>query len=54
MLGSDICLVIAGNKIDLERKRKVERAMAQDFAASVNATHVHTSAKGGLNNSTLK
>ena len=52
MVGADISLVIAGNKIDLERKRKVERAMAQDFAASVNATHVHTSAKGRLSNST--
>ena len=45
MVGADISLVIAGNKIDLERKRNVERAMAQEFAASVNAAHVHTSAK---------
>ena len=45
MVGSDISLVIAGNKVDLERKRNVEREMAEEFAASVNAIHVHTSAK---------
>ena len=45
MVGAEISLVIAGNKIDLERKRNVEREMAEEFAASVNAKHVHTSAK---------
>ena len=45
MVGAEISLVIAGNKIDLERKRTVQREMAESFAASVNASHVHTSAK---------
>ena len=45
MVGAEISLVIAGNKIDLERKRTVQREMAENFAASVNASHVHTSAK---------
>ena len=45
MVGSDICLVIAGNKADLETRRVVERAAAEKFAASVNALHLQTSAK---------
>ena len=45
MLGSDICLVIAGNKIDLEKKRNVRREMAEEYARSVGAAHIHTSAK---------
>ena len=45
MLGSDICLVIAGNKIDMEKKRNVRREMAEEYAESVGAAHIHTSAK---------
>jgi len=45
MLGSEICLVIAGNKIDLEKKRNVNAKMAEEYAASVGAQHIHTSAK---------
>ena len=45
MLGPDICLVIAGNKIDLEKKRNVRREMAEEYAESVGAAHIHTSAK---------
>ena len=45
MLGSDLCLVIAGNKVDLEKKRNVRREMAEEYAVSVGAAHVHTSAK---------
>ena len=64
MVGTDICLVIAANKADLERwiacfslsleylislalvsKRTVDQEMAERFAASVGAGHVHTSAK---------
>jgi len=45
MLGADICLVIAGNKVDLEKNRKVDRAMAEQYAHSVGAAHIHTSAK---------
>uniref|UniRef100_A0A1B6KRA1 Ras-related protein Rab-21 n=1 Tax=Graphocephala atropunctata TaxID=36148 RepID=A0A1B6KRA1_9HEMI len=45
MLGSDICLVIAGNKIDLEKRRTVPIVDAEEYAKSVGATHFHTSAK---------
>ncbi|XP_054274881.1 ras-related protein Rab-21-like [Macrosteles quadrilineatus] len=45
MLGSDICLVIAGNKIDLEKQRTVPVADAEEYSKSVGATHFHTSAK---------
>lgn len=30
MLGSDICLMIAGNKIDLEKKRNVSVEEAEE------------------------
>ena len=43
--GEQVPVVVVGNKIDLERKRNVDREMAEEFAASVNAKHVHTSAK---------
>ncbi|XP_077999839.1 ras-related protein Rab-21-like [Glandiceps talaboti] len=45
MLGNDICLCIAGNKIDLEKERHVPVAEAEAYAASVGAKHFHTSAK---------
>lgn len=45
MLGNDICLCIAGNKIDLEKDRHVVAAEAESYAASVGAKHFHTSAK---------
>lgn len=45
MLGNDICLCIAGNKIDLEKERHVSVADAEAYAASVGAKHFHTSAK---------
>uniref|UniRef100_A0A1B6GBG8 Ras-related protein Rab-21 n=1 Tax=Cuerna arida TaxID=1464854 RepID=A0A1B6GBG8_9HEMI len=45
MLGSDICLVIAGNKIDLEKQRTVPIEDAEEYVKSVGATHFHTSAK---------
>merc|ERR1719397_1556544 len=45
MLGSDISLVIAGNKVDLEKNRNVDRAAAERYAESVGAAHIHTSAK---------
>nr|XP_002119635.1 ras-related protein Rab-21-like [Ciona intestinalis] len=45
MLGQDICLCIAGNKIDLEKSRHVSVQEAEEYAASVGAKHVHTSAK---------
>ncbi|XP_070532908.1 ras-related protein Rab-21-like [Ptychodera flava] len=45
MLGNDICLCIAGNKIDLEKDRNVPVAEAEAYAASVGAKHFHTTAK---------
>lgn len=45
MLGEDISLCIAGNKIDLEKERHVAVADAEAYAASVGAKHIHTSAK---------
>lgn len=45
MLGNDISLCIAGNKIDLEKDRHVSVAEAEEYAASVGAKHFHTSAK---------
>lgn len=45
MLGQDICLCIAGNKIDLEKNRHVSVEEAEEYAKSVGARHIHTSAK---------
>jgi len=45
MLGDDICLCIAGNKIDLEKDRHVDASEAEEYARSVGARHFHTSAK---------
>ncbi|XP_014245117.1 ras-related protein Rab-21 [Cimex lectularius] len=45
MLGSEICLTIAGNKIDLQKDRNVPIETAEKYAESVGASHFHTSAK---------
>ncbi|XP_063837436.1 ras-related protein Rab-21 [Ostrinia nubilalis] len=45
MLGSDIVLVIAGNKIDLEHDRTVPLEEAESYATMVGAKHFYTSAK---------
>ena len=45
IVGTNISLVIAGNKIDLEKKRQVDQKAAAGFAKSVGASHYHTSAK---------
>lgn len=45
MLGTDICLTIAGNKTDLESERHVSVEAAEEYARSVGARHHHTSAK---------
>lgn len=45
VLGTDICLCIAGNKTDLEKQRTVPIAEAEAYAESVGAKHFHTSAK---------
>ena len=45
MVGSEIQLSIAGNKIDLERQRVVSRQEAAEYAESVGAHYCETSAK---------
>lgn len=45
IVGTEITLSIAGNKIDLEKNRAVDEAEAVEYAASVGATHYNTSAK---------
>lgn len=45
MLGQDVTLCIVGNKTDMEKDRHVPVQDAEAYAASVNATHLHTSAK---------
>ncbi|KAJ1437293.1 small GTPase superfamily [Ochromonadaceae sp. CCMP2298] len=45
IVGNDILIVIAGNKIDLEKNRNVDEAEATKYAESVGAVHFHTSAK---------
>lgn len=49
IVGKNIVLVIAGNKSDMEKKRQVEESEAEQYAASVGAVHVPTSAKTGKN-----
>ena len=41
----DISIVIAGNKVDLDKNRAVPEDEAVAYAESVGASHVHTSAK---------
>jgi Ras-related protein Rab-21 len=43
----NIPIAIAGNKIDLEKNRHVPEKEAIGYARSINAIHVHTSAKQG-------
>lgn len=45
MVGKDIQLSIAGNKLDLERQRVVTRQEATEYAESVGAHYSETSAK---------
>lgn len=45
MLGKDIVLAIAGNKIDLEKARSVSIEEAETYAKDVGAEHYSTSAK---------
>ncbi|XP_025836915.1 ras-related protein Rab-21 [Agrilus planipennis] len=45
MLGVDICLVIVGNKTDLESDRHVSLEEAESYAEKVGALHFQTSAK---------
>lgn len=45
MAGKDIVLVIAGNKVDMERNRQVGLDDAESYASSIDAAHFGTSAK---------
>lgn len=45
IVGDDIDIAIAGNKVDLQRNRKVDEDEAKRYAESVGATHFNTSAK---------
>uniref|UniRef100_A0A6M2DDA3 Ras-related protein Rab-21 n=1 Tax=Xenopsylla cheopis TaxID=163159 RepID=A0A6M2DDA3_XENCH len=45
MLGSEIVLIIVGNKLDLEHDRNVSIEEAESYAAQVGAKHFQTSAK---------
>uniref|UniRef100_A0A7S2R7Q4 Ras-related protein Rab-21 n=1 Tax=Rhizochromulina marina TaxID=1034831 RepID=A0A7S2R7Q4_9STRA len=45
IVGNDIDIVIAGNKFDLEKNRAVPEADALQYAETVGATHIYTSAK---------
>jgi Ras-related protein Rab-21 len=47
IVGKDIVLVIAGNKVDLEKNRQVDLKESEAFAKSVGAVHVLCSAKTG-------
>mmetsp|Transcript_185 Transcript_185/g.206 ORF Transcript_185/g.206 Transcript_185/m.206 type:complete len:218 (-) Transcript_185:267-920(-) len=45
IVGNDISIVIAGNKFDLEKRRAVQESDALEYAESVGAAHIYTSAK---------
>ena len=45
MAGKDIIIALVGNKIDMERHRRVTDAEANEYAASVGARLLGTSAK---------
>lgn len=45
IVGNDISITIAGNKVDLEKNRAVPEDEALAYADSAGATHVYTSAK---------
>jgi Ras-related protein Rab-21 len=45
IVGTEITIVIAGNKVDLERNRQVDEAQVFEYCKSVGAKHFYTSAK---------
>lgn len=49
IVGKNIILVIAGNKIDLEKNRQVNEEEAVEYAKQVGAIHMSCSAKTGKN-----
>lgn len=48
VVGEDVVVVVAGNKCDLERERKVTKREAEDWCNENNCKHVLVSAKLGL------
>lgn len=48
ILGTDICLVIVGNKTDLEKDRHVSLEDAEAYSEKVGAMHFQTSAKQNI------
>jgi len=49
VVGTDIKITIAGNKCDMAKSRQVDEKEAEEFAKSVGATHMLTSAKANKN-----
>lgn len=47
MLGEDIVIAIAGNKIDMEKQRNVDKDEALRYTQSIGGVHHTTSAKSG-------
>ncbi len=47
ILGEDITIAIAGNKVDMEKSRHVEKEEALRYTASIGGSHHSTSAKTG-------
>ena len=47
IVGKDIVLVIAGNKVDMEKNRQVDLNESEEYAKSVGAAHILCSAKTG-------
>ena len=49
VLGEDIIITIAGNKCDMIKQRQVSEEQALEYAQSVGANHLLTSAKANKN-----
>ena len=47
MLGEDIVIAIAGNKVDMEKGRNVDRETVARYTAAIGGSHHLTSAKAG-------
>lgn len=50
---AEILLSVIGNKADLESQRQVQTDIAQEYAASMNASFFEASAKDDINVSTI-
>ena len=49
VVGDSICIVICGNKADMEKQRDMDSAVAEQYAKQQGALHFNTSAKLGTN-----